>query len=252
MSSEPDNPGDKPGRFDSPVPDSWGQPVPDSWASQSWPPQSGSAQPDGSGAPPPWPGPGQDSQQTPPPAGAGQSPGGPNQYQPFYGQYPTDGQHAPNGQHARGGQGGAGSQYAPNGQYAPGGQYPANGQFPPGTQYARGWDGAQYPSGTQYPPGPYGDQWQYFTPPVPRNNRAALAALICGLGQFILGLTLVGNILLAIPAIICGSVALKQIRLRGERGRGMAVAGLVLGILGVAYFLLVLIVIVVGARVTNR
>jgi len=68
----------------------------------------------------------------------------------------------------------------------------------------------------------------------------------------VLGLLLVGNILLAIPAIVCGSVALKQIRLRGERGHGMAVAGLVLGILGVVYFLLILVVIVVGVRVTNR
>jgi hypothetical protein len=104
----------------------------------------------------------------------------------------------------------------------------------------------------QYPPGAYGDQWQHFTPPVARANRAAVAALVCGIGQFVLGLTLVGNILLAVPAIICGSIALKQIRLRGERGHGMAVAGLVLGILGVLYFLLILVVILIGVRVTNH
>lgn len=261
MSSEPtDNPGDKPGRFDSPVPDSWAQPVPDSWASESWPPQ-----PDGSGgppAPPRWPGhqgqqvppsagpaaAGQQGQQTPPPAGpaasgqqsqpagqfaqagAGQSPNG--QYQvPTYGQYRPDGQHATDGQHPTDGQ------YPRTGQYPPAGQYPPPGQFLPGGQY---------------PPGAYGDQWQYFTPPVARANRAAVAALVCGIGQFVLGLTLVGNILLAVPAIICGSIALKQIRLRGERGHGMAVAGLVLGILGVLYFLLILVVILIGVRVTNH
>ena len=82
------------------------------------------------------------------------------------------------------------------------------------------------------------------TPPrPPRDEPRRDLGLVCGIGQFILGLTLVGNILLAIPAIILGAIALKQIRLRGERGRGMAIAGLVLGILGVFYFLLVIVVI---------
>ena len=59
----------------------------------------------------------------------------------------------------------------------------------------------------------------------------------------------IGNILLAIPAIICGAIALRQIAQRGERGRGMAIAGLVLGILGILFFFLVL---VVGLAVTVR
>jgi hypothetical protein len=235
MSSESaDNPSDKPGRFDSPVPESWAQPVPDSWTSQSWSPQ-----PDGSGAPPPPPRPGHQAQQPSPAAGpgpaaadqrshfpqagAGQPQSGQYRYSP-YGQYPP-GQHGPNGQHG------------PDGQHGPNGQHPPGGQYPPAGQYA---------------PGPYGNQWQYFTPPAARNNRVALAALMCGIGQFLLGLTGVGNILLAIPAIICGSIALKQIRLRGERGHGMAVAGLVLGILGVAYFLLILFLIVVGMQVSRH
>jgi hypothetical protein len=90
--------------------------------------------------------------------------------------------------------------------------------------------------------GPYGYQ---YARPVGRNNPVAICAVICGIGQFVLGLAVVGNILLAIPAIICGSIALKQIRARGERGRGMAIAGLVLGILGVVYFLLVILLVVV-------
>ena len=83
------------------------------------------------------------------------------------------------------------------------------------------------------------------------NNRPAIWALVCGIVQFVFGLTVVGNILLAIPAIILGSIALKQIRQRGERGRGMAIAGLVLGILGVFYFLLVIVIIVVGVNVKS-
>ena len=92
---------------------------------------------------------------------------------------------------------------------------------------------------------------QYPTPAAPRTNRAAIWALVCGIGQFILGLTLVGNILAAIPAIILGAIALKQTRLRGEGGRGMAIAGLVLGVLGVFYFLLIIVVIAVGVRASS-
>jgi hypothetical protein len=206
MSSEPtDNPSEKPGRFDSPVPDSWAQPVPDSWASDSW-----SSQPDGFGpppSPPPWPGRGQ---QTPPPAGPAAA--------DHHSQPPGQNSQPP-GQHSQ-----------PPGQFA----QAAAGQPP----------NSQYPPPGQYAPGPYGDQWQYFTPPAARNNRAAIAALVCGIVQFVLGVTLFGNILLAIPAIICGSIALKQIRLRGESGHGMAVAGLVLGILGVVYFLLIVLLFV--------
>jgi len=234
MSSEPtdNNPGDKPGRFDSAVPDSWAQPVPDSWSSEPWSPQ-----PDGFGAPPPpprWPGDqgqqnqhaGQQSQHAGQfaQAGAGQSPSGQQQYPP-YGQHPPYGQYPPDGQ------------YSPYGQHPPDGQYRPNGYYPPAGQY---------------PPGPFGDQWQYYTPPTARNNRTAIAALICGIGQFVLGLTVFGNILLAIPAIICGSIALKQIRQRREGGHGMAVAGLVLGILGVVYFLLILVLFVVGTEVSRH
>ncbi len=191
----------------------------------------------------PGPEPGQATQQVPPPGGfapaaadpwtlaSGQvgafsQPGStyqaPGQYQPApeaAGQYPV----------------GAAGQYAP-GQY-PSGQYPP-GQYPPG----------QYPPG-QFPPGQYGYPPQYFNPAPVRNNPFAITALVLGIVQFVLGLALVGNIVAAIPAIIFGAIALKQIRLRGERGRGMAIAGLVLGILGVIYFALIIIVIVIGVSV---
>jgi Domain of unknown function (DUF4190) len=228
MSSGPtDNPSDKPGRFDSPVPDSWAQPVPDSWASDSWSPQ-----PDGAGAPPPpppWPS--HEGHQAPPP-------GGPTPADQQ--SQPDDNQSQPAGQFTQ-----AGAGQSPSGQT----QYPPYGQYPPDGQYRTN---GQYPAGSQYPPGPYGAQWQYFTPPTARSNRVALAALICGIGQFVLGLTVFGNILLAIPAIICGSIALKQIRLRGERGHGMAVAGLVLGILGVVYFVVIVALIAVSVSVSRH
>jgi hypothetical protein len=126
------------------------------------------------------------------------------------------------------------SQVAP-GQVPPG-QYPP-GQYPPGP----------YPTGPG-PAGQYGYQPQYSVPAQVRTNRFAITALCCGIGQFILGLAIVLNILGAIPAIIFGSIALRQIRLRGEGGRGLAIAGLVLGILGVIYWVLIIVIIIIGVQ----
>ena len=59
--------------------------------------------------------------------------------------------------------------------------------------------------------------------PVTRINGLAMASLACGLGQFAFGP------LAAIPAIVCGHVALQQIKRSGEQGAGLALAGLILG-----------------------
>ncbi|MFM6849589.1 MAG: DUF4190 domain-containing protein [Terrabacter sp.] len=61
--------------------------------------------------------------------------------------------------------------------------------------------------------------------PVPGTNGLAIAALCCGL---------VGLVpLAAVAAIVLGIVALNQLRDRIQRGKGMAIAGLVLGVLWV-------------------
>jgi len=91
-----------------------------------------------------------------------------------------------------------------------------------------------------YPPaGQYGYQ-PYYNPVVQRTNPVAIAALVCGIAQILGFVVLLGNILLAVPAVICGAIALRQIRARGERGRGLAIAGLVLGIVGTVVFVLFL------------
>ena len=66
-------------------------------------------------------------------------------------------------------------------------------------------------------------------------NGLAVASLVCGLMEvFTLGIT-------AIPAVILGHVARGQIRRNGERGDGMATTGLVLGWLGIAFFVLIVV-----------
>ena len=80
--------------------------------------------------------------------------------------------------------------------------------------------------GPVYPPRPVAQ------PPI---NSMAVASLVCGIGEFFtLGLT-------AIPAIVLGHAARRQIRQTRERGDGMAVAGLVFGWAAVGLIALVLL-----------
>ncbi|MCL7428563.1 DUF4190 domain-containing protein [Streptomyces sp. YS415] len=88
--------------------------------------------------------------------------------------------------------------------------------------------GPQDPAGPQgpYPPGPYAPYpyhpYHPYGRPAPVNG-VAIAALVLG-------------ILCFLPAVglVLGLVALAQIRKKGERGRGMAIAGSVLSSVGLA------------------
>lgn len=67
-----------------------------------------------------------------------------------------------------------------------------------------------------------------------RTNSLAMAALICGIAA------LVGLFPLAVAAIVCGHLARRKIRRTGERGRGLATAGLVLGYIGLGLLVVTL------------
>jgi hypothetical protein len=85
-------------------------------------------------------------------------------------------------------------------------------------------------------------------PGPPRTNGFAIAALACGIAQFV-GFWLLGTI----PAVVFGHIARRQIRQTGEQGAGMAMAGLVLGWVGVALSVLVAVgitLLVVGVSGT--
>jgi Domain of unknown function (DUF4190) len=100
-------------------------------------------------------------------------------------------------------------------------------------QYGQGPQYGQYP---QYG-GPGG---QYGAPQ--RTNPLAIASLVCGIGQILLGL------IAGIPGIILGFIALNQIKTKGEGGRGMAIAGIVLGFIGVVLFLILIIAVVAASH----
>lgn len=105
--------------------------------------------------------------------------------------------------------------YTPQYPAQPGQQYPA--QPYPGQQYP----GQPYP-GQPYPPQPLPAQpYPYAYAPEPRTNVLAI-------------ISLVSAFVVSIAAVITGHIALSQIKRTGESGRGMALAGLIIGYVGVA------------------
>jgi hypothetical protein len=86
-------------------------------------------------------------------------------------------------------------------------------------------------------------------PPRPiarqQTNSMAIGSFVCGLLEFCsFGLT-------AIPAVVLGHSARKQIRRSGQPGDGLAVAGLVLGWLGIV-FMAILVVAAVAAVASSH
>ncbi len=77
-----------------------------------------------------------------------------------------------------------------------------------------------------------------YQPYGPRTNSLAVVSLGFGIGQMFLWF------FGAIVAIVCGHIARRQIRQTGEAGDGMALAGLVLGYIGVLLPLAVTLAIV--------
>jgi hypothetical protein len=75
-------------------------------------------------------------------------------------------------------------------------------------------------------------------------NGLAIASMILG----ILWLYWLGSIL----ALIFGYVALSQIRRRGDGGRGMAIAGIILGWIGVIVAVAAVILVIVAAHHDNQ
>lgn len=86
----------------------------------------------------------------------------------------------------------------------------------------------------QPPAHPPAVQHHYYGAPAPPTNGMATASMVLGLCGFVTcGLT-------SILAVIFGHVAQSQIKRTGEGGQGMAVAGLILGYLVTAGWLIYL------------
>ncbi|MEV5961796.1 DUF4190 domain-containing protein [Kribbella sp. NPDC051952] len=134
-------------------------------------------------------------------------------------------------------------QQPPAGQQPPYGQQPSYGQqAPPGQQppYGQGYGPAQYPAPYGQPPAPYA--YGYGYPGQSRGtNGLATAALATGLGGLVIPFG-------APVAIGLGIAALVQLRKRQESGKGMAIAGLVIGsLITLGYLALIAFMIVLGS-----
>jgi hypothetical protein len=128
--------------------------------------------------------------------------------------------------------------------YGSPGQYPSYGQ--PGAGYPQQPAGyPQQPSGYPQQPTGYPAYGQpmgapaYAPPPpmAPSTNGLAIASLVCS----ILGISLIG--------VILGHIALSQINNSNgmQGGRGLAIAGLIIGYIGLAFAVLFILLIIIGA-----
>ncbi len=96
------------------------------------------------------------------------------------------------------------------------------------------------------PAGPLPTIWaapQVYQPPMSTNSLAR-ASMILGVAEFFsMGLT-------AIPAVICGHIAKREMRLTGQRGDGLATAGLVLGYMAIIFWAVIVVLAVLGAAIS--
>jgi hypothetical protein len=78
---------------------------------------------------------------------------------------------------------------------------------------------------------------------VPKTNSKSIAALVLGILSIMIPYL---GFLIGIVAIVFASISLKEIRLRMEQGRGLAIAGLVCGIIGTAIYAILFLFILVA------
>ncbi|MCL3863180.1 DUF4190 domain-containing protein [Actinotalea sp. K2] len=87
------------------------------------------------------------------------------------------------------------------------------------------------------PYGGYGPPPQWAPPAM--NEPMAVAALVCGIASLFISIT--GPV-----GVVLGAVALRRIARTGNQGRGMAIAGIVTGVLGTLSLLLLALLLAVG------
>ena len=119
---------------------------------------------------------------------------------------------------------------------------PAYGQAPaspplPGAAYGAAPHGSGPYTGAPYAAGGYA--------PAVRTNVLSIISLVASIAGFLWILPVIGPI----AAVITGHISLAQIRRTGENGRGMALAGTIVGWVGIAVILLFFIVLFVGLSI---
>jgi hypothetical protein len=111
---------------------------------------------------------------------------------------------------------------------------------PPAYASAPAYDQAPPAYPQQSAPYGYGAQ-PYPYAAAPKTNALAITSLIASIANFVI-VPFIG----AIVGVITGHIALKQLRTSGEGGRGMAVAGVIVGWVGLAGAILVTAIFVIA------
>jgi DUF1707 SHOCT-like domain/Domain of unknown function (DUF4190) len=97
------------------------------------------------------------------------------------------------------------------------------------------------------PAGPLPSAWPVpaYQPPLPGGtNSMAIASMVLGVAEFFTG----G--LTAIPAVICGHVARRQMKETAQRGDGLATSGLVLGYMAIIFWSVLIAASLVGVAIS--
>lgn len=83
-----------------------------------------------------------------------------------------------------------------------------------------------------------------YQPPASGTNSMAIASMVLGVAEFFTaGLT-------AIPAVICGHIARRQMKLSSQRGDGLATSGLVLGYMAIIFWSVLIAASLVGVAIS--
>ena len=84
----------------------------------------------------------------------------------------------------------------------------------------------------------------YQPPPSGGTNSMAIASMVLGVAEFFTaGLT-------AIPAVVCGHIARRQMKQTAERGDGLATSGLVLGYMAIIFWSVLIAASLVGVAIS--
>jgi hypothetical protein len=84
----------------------------------------------------------------------------------------------------------------------------------------------------------------YQPPPPSGTNSLAIASMVLGVAEFFTG----G--LTAIPAVVCGHMARRQMKQTAQRGDGLATSGLVLGYMAIIFWSVLIAASLVGVAIS--
>jgi len=83
-----------------------------------------------------------------------------------------------------------------------------------------------------------------YQPAASGTNSMAIASMVLGVAEFFTaGLT-------AIPAVVCGHIARRQMKLTSQRGDGLATSGLVLGYMAIIFWSVLIAASLVGVAIS--